>query len=287
MAIGTLLFPQPLRRRSYPTIGALSQAIVTTAEGMIRYVGEHAVDVSDGSEWPDFLGVGGRGPQALVSQRVLDGCKSLMKSGRLQSGLVSVRATAGKLKGQSSSYYYINAPLGISVTHDESGAPYAIPLKPVMSTWSGDAVVRPTAIDIPYWYVSEQVVDLATDQKWTGVAFHPIDLGIGPHPGWDAILPRKGWRNKLYPKPQAGTPEADERLINDLLSEDGGISYDARLALFQRGEQVLALLSRRFKEETDRTRKTRISQVLSGMSHQGLTIPRDIHSEVIALGEGG
>lgn len=287
MTIGTLLFPQPIRRRSYPTIGALAETIVTTSDGGVRYEGTPTVEVSDGSEWPDVLGVGGRGPQALISQRVLDGCKNLMKRDRLDFGLVTVRATAGKLKGQTAKYYYLNAPAGITVSHDQPDVPYAIPVKPVMSTWSGDAVVRPTTANVPYWYVSEQVVDLATEQKWTGIAFHPMDLGIGPHPDWDEILPRKGWRNKLYPQPATGTPEADAFLISKLLSEDGGASYEARLALFERGQQVLPILSQRFKEETDLAHKTRLAQVLSGMAHQGVAVPRDIYPEVIALGKGG
>ena len=283
-----LLFPIPVQKRTFPSVASVPAAPVRGKRGVIGHTGSATVEVNDGSVWPDVLGPGMGGPRLLVTKRVAKGLQSLMKTARLELHSVLVTATRGKLAGSAAGeYYYVNPPPGIEVAGDPPVNQYAFPITPRMETWTGDGVVRPGNWDVPYWYVSGDVVDLASDEKWTGISFHPMDLGVGPFAGWNEIQPKKGWRDARYPKPPLGTPEADEQLIEAVCSAHSGTSYEARLGLFDRGEHVVSRLVNHFERETDHYRRQRLAQALAGIIQIGVQVPDRIKPSVAAIEQGG
>jgi len=281
----TLFHLSPGPRPRWTALGLLSVEPITVAGGTIGFRGEDHVDAySDGGRaWPDIIGTGG-GPWICVSARVVDALASLMIKGRLHAQRIHIRKVSGRLaKREPPHYFYINAPPGVSVEANAGGGPWsAVPHRPDMSTWSGDGVVRPDNLPVPDWYVSEAVIDGAIAERWTGLKAWPMDLEFRPYEGWDGVPLVKNWRERAYPPPPSGDLAEKMRL---LVSPDGGVSYFARLWLFDHPDEATPALASAFRTSGIDRHRQRYAQVLLGLRHDGVAIPADIADEVERLGK--
>jgi hypothetical protein len=194
----------------------------------------------------------------------------------------SLRTSAPKSKAKEPppKYFYLSPRGGIDIDPKKSCTDaMAIDKRyvPLPESWSGQHVFSVRGF---FWlgiFCSEEFVDVAVAQRWTGVGFHAMDVTVGPHFGWDGIdLKTREWRKTIYPP----VPQQDEipARIEDLaLGNDDrtGRRYDARLFFFALGlgQNAVEPLVRAFEAAAGQSAfKQQLAEVLNGLSKQGHSI---------------